>query len=254
MYPILFRLSGLTVYAYGFFLATGFVLGLVLAVLKARKAGIPFEKVIDLFFLTVLSAIAGARVLFVLTNLTLYLNNPLAIFRLWEGGLVFYGGFVLAAAVAIVYLRIQRLPVWKLADACSPAISLGLFFGRIGCFFAGCCYGCQTSLPFGVIFTNERSLAPLHVPLHPTQLYDAANGLVIFVFLLVWEKRKAFDGQVFWLFLLLYSCGRFFVEMFRGDPRGSIFNGLLSTSQGLGLFLAIGSLFMLFYFYHHYRR
>jgi len=254
MYPILFRLGRFTVYAYGFFLAIGFIFGLALAILRAKKAGIPFERVIDLFFLTVLSAIIGARLLFVLTNLHLYLKNPLAVFKLWEGGLVFYGGLVLAAAVAIVYLRVQRLPVWQLADASSPAISLGLFFGRIGCFFAGCCYGRETSLPFAVIFTNGRSLAPLHVSLHPTQLYDAVNGLAIFVFLLVWEKRRAFDGQIFWLFLLLYSCGRFLVEMFRGDPRGSILNGLLSTSQGLGLFLAMGSLFVLFYSYQYRRR
>ncbi len=254
MCPILFRLGGLTVYAYGFFLAIGFVLGLVLAVLKARKEGVSFERVVDLFFLTVLSAIVGARGLFVLINLNLYRRNPLAIFKLWEGGLVFYGGLVLAAAVAIFYLRIKRLPVWKLADAFSPPISLGLFFGRIGCFFAGCCYGRETSLPWGVIFRDGRSLAPLDVPLHPTQLLDAVNGLGIFFFLLWWQKRKRFDGQVFWLFLLLYSCGRFLVEMLRGDPRGFVLGGFFSTSQGLGVLLAAGSLFMLFYLYYHGRR
>ena len=254
MCPILFRLGGLTVYAYGFFLATGFILGLALAVLKARRAGIPFERVVDLFFLTVLSGIVGARGLFVLINFNLFREDPLAIFKLWEGGLVFYGGLVLAAVVAIVYLRIRRLPVWKLADMFSPPVSLGLFFGRIGCFFAGCCYGQETSLPWGVIFRDGRSLAPLHVPLHPTQLLDAVNGLGIFFFLLWWEKRKRFDGQVFWLFLLLYSCGRFLVESLRGDPRGFVLGGLLSTSQGLGVLLAAGALFMLFYLYYHPRR
>jgi phosphatidylglycerol:prolipoprotein diacylglycerol transferase len=254
MCPILFRLGGLTVYAYGFFLGAGFILGLVLAVLKARKEGVPLEKVVDLFFLTVLSAVVGARGLFVLINFDLYRGNLFAIFKLWEGGLVFYGGLVLAAVVAIAYLRIQRLPVWRLADAFSPPISLGLFFGRIGCFFAGCCYGRETPLPWGLIFKDERSLAPLHVALHPTQLLDAANGLGIFLFLLWWEKRKAFDGQVFWLFLLLYSCGRFLVEMLRGDPRGFILDGFLSTSQGVGVFLAAGSLFMLFYLYYRRRR
>jgi phosphatidylglycerol:prolipoprotein diacylglycerol transferase len=254
MYPLLFRLGGLTVYAYGFFLALGFIFGLVLAISKAQKEGLPFERIIDLFFLTVFSAILGSRALFVVINFDLYRENPLDMFKLWEGGLVFYGGLVLAAAVAILYLKIRRLPIWKLADLFSPPISLGLFFGRIGCFFAGCCYGKETSLPWGVIFTDRNSLAPLNVFLHPTQLYDAASGLGIFFFLIWWERRKSFNGQVFWLFLLLYSCSRFFIEILRGDPRGFMFNGLLSTSQGLGIFLAALSLFMLLYLKKYHRR
>jgi phosphatidylglycerol:prolipoprotein diacylglycerol transferase len=254
MYPILFRLDGLTVYAYGFFLAVGFVLGLGLAILKAQKEGIPFDRIIDLFFLTVLSAVLGSRALFVLINFDLYRENPLDVFKLWEGGLVFYGGLVLAVAVAVLYLRLRRLPVWKLADFFAPPIALGLFFGRLGCFFAGCCYGKETALPWGVIFTDGNSLAPLNVFLHPTQLYDAANGLGIFLFLKWWEKRKTFDGQIFWLFLLLYSAGRFLVEIFRGDPRGFVLDSLVSTSQAVGVPLAATSLFMLFYLKYRNRR
>ena len=139
------------------------------------------------------------------------------------------------------------MPVWKMADLFCPSIALGLVFGRIGCFFAGCCYGKETALPWGVIFRNPDSLARLNVPLHPAQLYDAANGLTIFFFLIWMDRRKAFDGQIFWLFLFLYSAGRFFVEMVRGDPRGFLFQGLLSTSQGIGISLALLSLFMLSY-------
>jgi phosphatidylglycerol:prolipoprotein diacylglycerol transferase len=135
----------------------------------------------------------------------------------------------------------------KLFDLVSPLLALGLFFGRIGCYLAGCCYGKETSLPWGVVFTNPDSLARLNVPLHPTQLYDAANGLAIFLLLLWKEKRKAFDGQIVSLFLLLYSSTRFFIEMLRGDPRGFIIRDLISTSQGIGILLAILSLFMLFF-------
>ena len=98
-----------------------------------------------------------------------------------------------------------------------------------------------------MVFTNPDSLARLNVPLHPTQLYDAANGLVIFVILVWMEKRKTFDGQVFGCFVFLYSVTRYFVEMVRGDPRGSFLGSTLSTSQGIGLGLAMASLFMLFY-------
>jgi len=249
MYPILFRLDGLIIYAYGFFLALGIVVAGFLAILKVRKAGlpIPFERAAELFFYTVLSAIVGSRVLFVLINFDLYRENPLQILKIWEGGLVYYGGLVLAIGVSIGYMRWYRLPIWKLFDLISPLLALGLFFGRIGCFFAGCCYGKETSLPWGVIFTNPNSLARLNVPLHPTQLYDAANGLAIFLFLTWKEKRKAFDGQIFLFFLLLYSTTRFFIEMLRGDPRGFLFQDLISTSQGIGIFLAILSIFMLFF-------
>ena len=248
MYPILFQFGSLTIYAYGFFIVLGFATAIVLALLKTRrsKVKISFENVVDLFFYTVLSALIGSRILFVLLNFDLYRQHPLQIFKLWEGGLVFYGGLMLAAAVAFGYMRWQRLPVWKLADLISPLIALGLSFGRVGCFLAGCCYGKETSLPWAVVFKNPESLARLNVPLHPTQLYDAANGLVLFFFLSWMEKRKTFDGQIFWLFLFLYSVTRFFIEIFRGDPRGFLLGDLLSTSQGVGILLAIFSIFMLF--------
>jgi phosphatidylglycerol:prolipoprotein diacylglycerol transferase len=254
MYPILCRLGGFTVNAYGFFVAVGFIVGFALAIRTARAKGIPFERVVDLFFYTLLSSILGSRILFVLTDVDFFLHHPSKILNLWEGGLVFYGGLLCAIAVAVVYMRRHRLPFWKMADLFSPPVALGLFFGRIGCFFAGCCYGTETSLPWAVVFTNPDSLARLNVPLHPTQLYDAANGLTIFVILVWMQKRKTFDGQVFGCFVFLYSVSRYFIEMVRGDPRGSFLGTALSTSQGIGMGLAIASLFMLFFLKKGYRR
>jgi phosphatidylglycerol:prolipoprotein diacylglycerol transferase len=247
MYPILFRLDGLKIYAYGFFVALGFIFGLVLAVRRTRKEGIPFERVVDLFFYTVFSAVLGSRALFVLIHIDTYRQKPLQIFKFWEGGLVFYGGLLLAIGVTLGYMKRHRLPLWKWADLFSPSIALGLFFGRIGCFLAGCCYGKETSLPWGVVFNHPDSLARLNVPLHPTQLYEAAGCLALFFFLRWKEKKKGIDGQVFWLFLLLYAILRFFVETVRDDPRGYLFQGLFSPSQGIGILVGILSLFMLFY-------
>jgi phosphatidylglycerol---prolipoprotein diacylglyceryl transferase len=249
MYPILFKIGSFNIYSYGFFVALGIVTGAILCIRKVRKSNIKisFEQAVDLFFYTVLSAIVGSRLLFVLVNFHAYRQDPIRVFKIWEGGLIFYGGLILAVWVSVWYMIRHRLPIWKLADLVSPPIALGLFLGRIGCFLAGCCYGKETSTSCGVVFTDSNSLARLNVPLHPTQLYDAANGLAIF-FILSWiERKKSFDGEIFWLFLLLYSAGRFFVEMFRGDPRGVVFGGILSTSQGMGTLLAITSLFMLFY-------
>jgi phosphatidylglycerol:prolipoprotein diacylglycerol transferase len=143
MYPILFQFGRFSIYAYGFFIAVGFVTTLALASLKIRKSktGISFGNLVDLFFYTVLSAIIGSRILFVLIHFDDYRQNPMQIFKIWEGGLVFYGGLLLAIGVSLWYMRWHRLPIWKVADLISPLIALGLFFGRIGCFFAGCCYG-----------------------------------------------------------------------------------------------------------------
>jgi phosphatidylglycerol:prolipoprotein diacylglycerol transferase len=254
MFPILFRLGSLNIYAYGFFVAIGFLLGFFIAARRGREKGVPFERMVDLLFCVVLSALIGSRLLFVLTDFDYYRDHPLQIFRVWEGGLVFYGGLILAVAVSVGYLKLNRLPVWKFADFLSPSIALGLFFGRIGCFFAGCCYGKETSLPWGITFVDPNSLARLSISLHPTQVYEALASFALFLFLDWKRKKKAFEGQIFWLFLLLYSVIRFLIEFWRDDPRGFLFGKIFSTSQGIGIFLAIASLFMLFYLKRGQRR
>lgn len=249
MFPILFRLGSFNIYAYGFFVILGFAIGTVFAIWRAKKEGISvsFERLVDLFFYSVLSAVVGSRILYVLLNFDYYRKNPLKIFNLSEGGLVFYGGLLLAIGISILYMKRHQMPVWKLADLVSPSMALGLFFGRLGCFSAGCCYGRKTSLPWAVVFKDPNSLAPLNVSLHPTQLYEAGMGLGLFAFLIWLERRKGFEGETFWFFILFYSIGRFFIEMFRGDPRGFFFEPFLSTSQAIGILLVILSLFMLFY-------
>ncbi len=249
MYPILIRLGNLNIYAYGFFVILGFAVGTLLAIWRAKRQGIyvPFERLVDLFFYSVLSAIAGSRILYVLINFDSYRKNPFKIFDLSEGGLVFYGGLLLAIGISILYMKRHKMPLWRLADLVSPSIALGLFFGRLGCFSAGCCYGRETSLPWAVVFKDPNSLAPLNVPLHPVQLYEAGMALFLFSFLILWESRKGFEGEIFWLLILLYSIGRFFIEFLRGDPRGFFYEPFLSTSQAIGILLVIVSLFMLFY-------
>jgi phosphatidylglycerol---prolipoprotein diacylglyceryl transferase len=254
MHPILIQLDGLTVYAYGSILALGFMAGMVLILLKARKERVPLERVIDLFCVVIVSALIGARGFYVLLNLPVFREDPSRIFKVWEGGLVFYGGFLFAVLAAIGYMRGYRLPLWRMADLFTPSIALGLFFARIGCFMAGCCYGKETTLPWGVTFTDPLSLARLHLPLHPTQLYEAGSGLVLFFFLIRMEKRKSHDGQVFWLFILLYSIVRFLIEIVRDDPRGFLPGTFLSTSQAIGIFLVILAGFVLNYLKRGCRR
>ena len=138
--------------------------------------------------------------------------------------------------------------MWTTADLFAPGIALGHVIGRFGCLLAGCCYGRQTHVPWGVTFTDPVAAAnagtPLGVPLHPTQLYDAGAELLILIFLLVFERKgRPFPGRTFWLYMLLYAISRFVVEIYRGDPRGGISG--LSTSQFFSVLIAPLAIVML---------
>jgi len=240
MYPKLIEIGPLTIHTYGFLIAIGFLIGLWLAVRQATKEGIFPTKIIDLGFYILLAAIIGSRLFFVIINLDHYLRNPLDIFKIWEGGLVFYGGVLLAIPTVIWYVRKNNLALWQTADIFAPSVAIGHVFGRLGCFAAGCCYGkTAQTLPWGVIFTDPDCLAPTDVLLHPTQLYESAGELIIFFILLVFRRYKSFNGQLFMTYLLLYSVLRFVVEFFRGDIARGFLIADISVSQSIsaGMFL-----------------
>jgi phosphatidylglycerol:prolipoprotein diacylglycerol transferase len=250
MHPILFEiprieflnwtLGPVPIRLYGLMIGLGFILGIFLAARQARKEGVSPERVLDLGVFVLLAAIVGSRVLFVLTNLHEFASKPLDAFALWRGGLVFYGGLLAAVPVGIWYLKKHEMPVWKTMDIMAPSIALGQAFGRLGCFSAGCCYGAPSSGFFSVVFNDPHSLAPLGIPLFPTQLVESAGNLLIFLLLLLVRRYKTFDGQVFWLYALLYAVLRFVIEFFRGDAvRGLYFNNTISTSQIIAIGMAI---------------
>ena len=152
----------------------------------------------------------------------------------------------LAVLVGIWYVRKHRLPVWTTGDLAAPGIALGYAVGRMGCFFAGCCYGSPCSGDLCITFSDTHSLAPLGVALYPTQLFEAGGELVNFVILFTLYRVRKFDGQIFWLYPVLYSILRFVVEFFRGDTeRGLFFGGAISTSQIVSIAMFFVSLFML---------
>jgi phosphatidylglycerol:prolipoprotein diacylglycerol transferase len=238
VHPILIRIGPLIIHTYGFLIAVGFLIGLMLAILQAKKEGIASDKIIDLSFYILLAAIIGSRLLFILINLGYYINNPMDIFKIWEGGLVFYGGLMLAIPAAVLYVKKNGLSVWKTADIFAPSMAIGHVFGRLGCFSAGCCYGkAAASLPWAVIFTNPVCLAPTNVPLHPTQLYEAAGEFFNFLILLTLRKHRSFNGQLFITYILLYSVLRFIVEFFRGDVGRGFIAPYLSVSQGISILM-----------------
>ena len=245
MYPVLFRIGPFTLHTYGVFIAMAFLSAIALALREARKEGEDANKILDLCFYMLVAAIVGSRILYVLINWSTFRHDPFEIVRIWQGGLVFYGGFIGALLTALWYMRRKGLPLLKTADIMAPSIAFGLFVGRIGCFFAGCCYGKTCDLPWAVIFTHPESLAPKGVPLHPTQLYSSLNGLFIFFVLVGIRRIKGFEGQIFWTYVLLYGVTRSIIEHFRGDERGMFVEGMFSTSQLIGLIMAVIAIAMM---------
>lgn len=237
MHPILIEFGFLKIFTYGLLVATGFFVGIVLAAKQGQKDGLDSARILDLCFYLLIASILGGRLLYVVVEYRYFAANPLEMLKFWKGGLVYYGGLMAAVATAWYFMRKFDLPFWKTADVLAPSIAIGQAIGRWGCFFAGCCYGVRTDAPWAITFTNPQSLAPLNVPLHPTQIYLSLNALVIFFVLLWVQKRKRFDGQVLLTYGILYSIGRFIIEFYRGDDRGYAVPDMLSTSQFIGLFI-----------------
>src|SRR3954469_16936519 len=248
MYPRMFELGAITVYTYGVLLAAAYLLGLQLAMRRAKARGLDHNRVLDLGIYIIISALVGAKLLLLITDFRTFTADPRELLTLARSGGVFYGGLILAVTVALWYIRRVGLPLWTTCDAFAPGIALGHVIGRFGCFFAGCCYGKPTTLPWGITFTDPFAAAnvgtPLNVPLHPTQIYDAAAEALILAILL-WTERKGkpFAGRTFWLYMLLYAISRFTIEFFRGDERGTV--GMFSTSQFISIVLAPLAIVML---------
>jgi phosphatidylglycerol:prolipoprotein diacylglycerol transferase len=264
--PTLFTLPigahGLGLHSYGLAIALGFAVGVVLAVRQARREGLDAGALLDLLFWILVSGILGSRLVFVLVHAGEYarlcagsgpqpfgrvLSDCAAPLRIWQGGLVFYGGALAATAVTAWFARRQRWSFGRVADLLAPSLALGHAFGRLGCFFAGCCFGKPWASgvvfpPGSVAYDDLLTAGRIAIgaratpPLHPTQLYEAAGELVIFFVLLWARRRKRFAGAVALLYAALYAGLRFVVEVFRGDAG----RGFLATLATPRLSLALG--------------
>ena len=250
MYPRLLELGPVTLYTYGVLLAAAYLLGLKLAMERAKKRGLDHNRVLDLGIYIIISALIGAKLLLLVTDFRSFRADPRELLTLARSGGVFYGGLILAVTVALWYIRKVGLPLWTTCDVFAPGIALGHVVGRFGCLFAGCCFGRETHVPWAITFKDPFAAAnvgtPLGVPLHPTQLYEAGAEFIILMVLL-WSERKGrpYPGRTFWLYMLLYAISRFVIEFYRGDERGSV--GILSTSQFISVLLAPLAIAMLVY-------
>src|SRR5579864_2743486 len=200
MFPILFHLGPFTFRTYGAMVALAFLASLQVARLAAKSRRIGEAFLPDLVAVLIVSGLLGARLLYILVNLSYFRAHPWESFKVWEGGLVFYGGFLLAALIGVVFTRYRGYAVDEVSDCLAPALALGQGIGRWGCFFAGCCYGKPTPLPWAVQFKDPASLAPLGVHLHHVQIYESIGNLLIAA--LLWsllKRQKETHGNIFWL-------------------------------------------------------
>ena len=228
MYPTLLKIGFLEIHTYGVFVALGFFIAFKTLLFYGKKSSFSSTLIETLTFLVFIFSLIGARLFYVLISWQEFANNPSDIFKIWQGGLVFWGGFLGGAITVIIFSMKHKIVLWKLADVFAPALVIGHALGRIGCFFAGCCYGKSTDSFLGVVFP-ENCLAPSGIKLLPTQLLSSGLLFILFLVLVIFWKRKKFDGQIFLIYTVLFSVGRFLIEFLRDDFRGNLISGITPT-------------------------
>jgi phosphatidylglycerol---prolipoprotein diacylglyceryl transferase len=238
MFPKLISIGSFYIPTYGVLVALGFLAGLGMTLRLARRVGLSPEKITNLAVYCAMAGIVGAKLFMFLFDLGDYIRDPGRIFSLetLQAAGVFHGGFILAFITALLYMRKQQLPVFPTMDAFAPGIALGQAIGRLGCFAAGCCWGKECNLPWGVRFrSDEAAPVPLGKTLHPAQLYESAADLLIFGILYHRFARSHRGGEVIGLYLVLYSIARFIIEFFREHEQSLV--GPFSLTQWISLAL-----------------
>src|SRR5262245_41922333 len=256
MFPFLIRQGDIVIATFPAMLMLASLAATLYGYFRAPSKGLSQAVVLDLGIIGTVAALVGGRLFHVIfENPSKYWENPSLIFHVWGGGFVSYGAVAFMGLSWYIYLKIRGLNLWKYTDLAVFAAPIIIFFVRIGCLGAGCCYGKPTNFFIHLTFTNPFSDAGRDfpgVPLHATQIYDLlVNGVFLFICLSVIDAKKKFDGQVTASFFILYGILRGLVEILRGDTdRGVYFGGILSTAQIFGIFSVLFGLTL----YHFLRQ
>lgn len=242
MHPILFNIGSFPIGTYGLLLAGGALLALWLMRRMAAREGLDPEAMTDLFVVSLLAAFVGAKVAMIIGDFRAFAANPVQFFisnlRMFGA---FYGGFLAAVIAAGWLLYRKKIPFWQAADVAAPALALAQGIGRWGCFFAGCCHGKPTDLPWGLSFPAVP-ICDGGVRIHPWPLYESLVDLALAGGLYLLFPKRKFKGQLFLLYVLVYASARFGLEYLRGDEaRGLYFGGALSLSQLVALAALAGA-------------
>jgi len=248
MFPIILKLGPLNIYSYGLMLFISFVVGIKIVEHRAKKFGVDPKKITDLALVVLIAVVVGSRLLYVIFHWGEFKDDLIGIIAFWRGGLaglMFYGGLVGAILAGILYAKSQKMPLLKMLDAVAPAIVLGEFFTRIGCFLNGCCFGKPTDSACGIVFPQNSPAGYIfpNTKIHPTQLYSSLAGLSLFFFALWLEKRKLKEGLLFFIVMALYSFYRLMIDFVRYyEDTGNFW-----INQAISIGLIGVSVLMIFY-------
>ncbi len=230
MYPIIGHIGSLTIYTYGLMYALGLSFGFYFVNRWAKESGFDEDDVLNLFIILILTTVGGARLTYVLSYPEHFADWTDA-FRLWKGGLTIMGGGFLTIACFIGYCRYYKLNMGLAFDLFYGAFPVGIFFGRLGCFGYGCCYGTASSLPWAVTFPK---VIPA-IPRHPTQLYTSIIMVFIFLAILWYRRRPHVDGMITIFFVYLYCLYRFLIEFIRADTANEHYLFGLTQAQSFSI-------------------
>lgn len=245
MREVLFKVGPFTIYGYGFMVALGVLAAFLVGMYREKKYKVGDDQIFSMGIWCLVCGWGAAKVLFVITELPTLFSNPRYFLDTLASGFVVYGGLIGGILTGYIFCRVKKLSFLKYFDLVMPSIALAQGIGRFGCVMAGCCYGKVTESAFHIIFPESCNYAPAGVPLIPTQFISAGANFLNFFALLFCAKRTKSDGQVGGLYLIFYSIGRFIIECFRDDPRGSV--GPLSTSQFIAIFMLIAGIAIFVY-------
>ena len=241
--PVLLKLGPFEIRYYGLFFALGFVIAYFMLnyLVKKKEINLTKEDIANFLLYIIAGTIIGARIFYVFVyNLPFYLKNPFEIIALWHGGLSFHGGFIGAAIACFLFCRKKKIDFYTIADLAVIPLALGLALGRVGNFTNGELYGRITNISWAVKFPNIDGYR------HPSQIYESLKNLFIFFALWLLKNKSIPKGFLFWIFVVMYSFLRFFVEFFREpDEQLGFVIGFLSMGQVLSIVMfLIGVIFI----------
>lgn len=232
MDPVAFRVFGFEVRWYGLLIAIAVLIGTILALREAKRKGVKEESIIDMLLFAIPGAIIGARLYYVIFQWDYYSQNPGEILNLRGGGLAIHGVIIGGALVAYVFTKVKKMNFFTVADIVAPSLILGQAIGRWGNFANQEAHGGPTDLPWGIIVDG--------VKVHPTFLYESIWNFLLFGFLLWYRRKKAkAEGEVFAIYLVLYSVARFFIEGLRTD---SLMLGPIRVAQLISVIIIISGI------------
>ena len=231
----LLQIGPFTVYGYGLMIAIGVLCAYLVGEYRAKKYKLNPDIMFSLTISCLVGGIVGAKLLFYVVEWKSIIEDPSILLDI-ANGFVVYGGIIGGILTGYLFCKIKKIEFLKYFDLVMPSIALAQGFGRLGCAFAGCCYGRQTDGWFHIIY-EDSSFAPNGVALLPTQIISSGLNFFHFLLLIFFAKKVKASGQVAGLYLIFYSIGRFCLEFLRNDPRGEV--SALSTSQFISVFIFI---------------